>query len=78
MALALSEPKLIAEMLNSDAEYGWLHCGPPISTPVSYTHLDVYKRQVEGCEFHLDNLRSGAPGRLALGSREMKTFVASP
>ncbi|MNE99486.1 hypothetical protein D3C80_1981780 [compost metagenome] len=32
MALALSEPKLIAEMLKIDAEYGWRHCGPPMST----------------------------------------------
>ena len=29
MALALSEPKLMAEILKIDAEYGWLHCGPP-------------------------------------------------
>ncbi|MNL42948.1 hypothetical protein D3C87_1654370 [compost metagenome] len=32
MALALSEPKLMAEMLNTDAEYGWVHCGPPTIT----------------------------------------------
>ncbi|MNO50843.1 hypothetical protein D3C76_412290 [compost metagenome] len=32
MALALSEPKLIADMLKIDAEYGWLHCGPPTMT----------------------------------------------
>ncbi|MNJ77563.1 hypothetical protein D3C77_750920 [compost metagenome] len=32
MALALSEPKLMAEMLKIDAEYGWLHCGPPTVT----------------------------------------------
>ncbi|MNG22093.1 hypothetical protein D3C84_1065420 [compost metagenome] len=29
MALALREPKLMAEMLNTDAEYGCVHCGPP-------------------------------------------------
>ena len=29
MALALSEPKLIAEMLKTDAEYGFLQSGPP-------------------------------------------------
>ena len=32
MALALSEPKLIAEMLNTEAEYGCRHCGPPMVT----------------------------------------------
>ncbi len=32
MALALRAPKLIAETLNSEAEYGLLHCGPPMST----------------------------------------------
>ncbi|MCY1449652.1 hypothetical protein D3C76_1044750 [compost metagenome] len=32
MALALREPKLMAEMLNTDAEYGWVHCGPPTVT----------------------------------------------
>lgn len=32
MALALSAPKLIADTLNRDAEYGCAHCGPPIST----------------------------------------------
>ncbi|MCY1178797.1 hypothetical protein D9M73_191660 [compost metagenome] len=32
MALALSEPKLIAEILNTEMEYGCLHSGPPTST----------------------------------------------
>jgi hypothetical protein len=32
MALALNEPKLIAEILNTDAEYGCVHCGPPTIT----------------------------------------------
>jgi hypothetical protein len=30
MALALSAPKLMAEILKTDAEYGWVHCGPPM------------------------------------------------
>ena len=30
MALALSAPKLIAEMLKTDAEYGCVQSGPPI------------------------------------------------
>src|SRR5450830_1184576 len=32
IALALREPKLMAEMLNTEAEYGCLHCGPPTIT----------------------------------------------
>ena len=30
IAFALKAPKLIAEMLNTLAEYGCAHCGPPI------------------------------------------------
>ena len=30
IALALSEPKLIAEMLKTEAEYGFVQSGPPI------------------------------------------------
>jgi len=32
IALALREPKLMAEILNTEAEYGRLHCGPPTIT----------------------------------------------
>ena len=32
MALALSAPKLIAEMLKIEAEYGFLQSGPPTTT----------------------------------------------
>ena len=31
-AAAPSAPKLIAEMLSTDSEYGCVHCGPPTVT----------------------------------------------
>ena len=47
----LTTRKLTAEQINSvknvfsEAKYFWVILGPLVGMPVSYTHLDVYKRQ---------------------------------
>ena len=41
----------------------------PLTTPVSYTHLDVYKRQSETCAFDLleaEYLREVLPGEMVV------------
>ena len=35
-----------AKVMNFTPTFGWYYISPDDRTPVSYTHLDVYKRQV--------------------------------
>ena len=44
-----SEMNLITNYGTALSLYYGVDLGQPISTPVSYTHLDVYKRQVSIC-----------------------------
>ena len=40
--LGLQNPEVLSDLANFDA---WIRVGGPHNAPVSYTHLDVYKRQ---------------------------------
>ena len=40
----------IARLLKNNPQMK-LFCGLGTGEPVSYTHLDVYKRQIHGCQF---------------------------
>ena len=62
-------------MLVPDAEYPWSGCSSPTARAVSYTHLDVYKRQppqrtadVQGVLREIDDARAeDAARRLRIG-----------